>query len=203
MGGVGLVILVEGVHAFIGGDEVEVSGGEWKRAYDDFFKGRIGERYLTPIRLLQNERGRGEGFSIVSIQCALIEFLAANERGFRYEHGKPDDYANFRYSGSGKLFRESIVGVPPFSGLFNEGLAVEFYTHVRCSLLHEAGTTGGWKIRTRQHQTIDMATRTLCRDGLQMVIDTYCQEYAARLQKDAGLQQAFIRKFQWMADDAT
>ena len=48
----------------------------WKMAYDDFFMERIRTRYLWPIELLQKHGDdRGEGFSIVSLQCAMIEFL--------------------------------------------------------------------------------------------------------------------------------
>ena len=35
----------------------------------------------------------------------------------------------------------------PFKQVFNEPLAKEFYKNIRCPLLHEAATRGGWVIR--------------------------------------------------------
>ena len=50
----------------------------WAKAFHEFLFQRLESRYLKPIRLLQdNGTWEGEGFSIVSIQCALLEFLAA------------------------------------------------------------------------------------------------------------------------------
>ncbi|MBX4967799.1 hypothetical protein [Rhizobium binae] len=64
----------------VGADEED-----WASAYQDFFRQRLKLRYLDPIKLLGAPGGwQGEGFSIVSIQCALIEFLAASRSGKNY-----------------------------------------------------------------------------------------------------------------------
>jgi len=63
-------------------------GGEvalWKKAFDDYFYERLSLRYLEPIKVLQdNGTYQGEGFSIVAIQCTLIEFLESTVQGISY-----------------------------------------------------------------------------------------------------------------------
>lgn len=54
----------------------------WHRALDDYFVARLSLRYLNPIKVLQeNGTFQGEGFSIVAIQCTLIEFLESTVQG--------------------------------------------------------------------------------------------------------------------------
>ena len=53
----------------------------WAKAYKDYFYARLSYRYLKPLKTLQtNGPIRGEGFSIVAIQCSLIEFLPCSLR---------------------------------------------------------------------------------------------------------------------------
>ncbi len=54
----------------------------WEAAFNLFFRKRVETRYFEPIRLLQEHGGnKGEGFSIVALQCSLIEFLASTRDG--------------------------------------------------------------------------------------------------------------------------
>ena len=53
----------------IGGDTTK-----WDEAFEQYFFTRLTLRYLNPIRLLEAQRTfHGEGFSILAIQCTLIE----------------------------------------------------------------------------------------------------------------------------------
>ena len=56
----------------------------WEKAYDDYFLTRLKDRYLTPIDSIKENGGyTGEGFSIMTIICSLIEFLERdNSRRF-------------------------------------------------------------------------------------------------------------------------
>lgn len=67
-----------------------VPGGDravWQIAFDEYFHARLSLRYLDPIRILQeNGTFQGEGFSIVAIQCTLIEFLESTIRGLSYRY---------------------------------------------------------------------------------------------------------------------
>jgi hypothetical protein len=54
-----------------------VVGGEaeaWQRAFHEYFRTRLDLRYLNPIRVLQEDGTfQGEGFSILALQCTLID----------------------------------------------------------------------------------------------------------------------------------
>lgn len=63
------------------------TGDDWAYAFEVCLKARIQSRYLAPIIELQNGPYQGEGFTILTIQCALIEFLAALRRGWNYRLG--------------------------------------------------------------------------------------------------------------------
>lgn len=64
----------------------------WTTAFKDFFLSRLSLRYLNPIKVLQeNGTFQGEGFSIVAIQCALIEFLESTLQGRSYRYPRKGD----------------------------------------------------------------------------------------------------------------
>src|SRR5712692_10620294 len=75
-------------------DTLVVAGdaGAWRDALAKYFRPRLDLRYLNPIKLLQ-EHGtfQGEGFSILAIQCTLIEFLEATIQGISYRFLRRDE----------------------------------------------------------------------------------------------------------------
>lgn len=92
-------------------------GAPWKKAFEEYFVVRLSLRYLNPIKLLQ-EHGtfQGEGFSIVAIQCTLIEFLAAARAGKGYRLPKRGEPAlgEFEYSKSAEMFIAFLSQIEPF-----------------------------------------------------------------------------------------
>ncbi|TCR97805.1 hypothetical protein [Rhizobium sp. BK418] len=178
-----------------------VIGGDaslWAEAFQDFLFARLQSRYLKPIRLLQNEGSwEGEGFSIVSIQCAMLEFLAACRRGLIYRHKNPQP--PFEYSASGELFASFLSETAPFNALFSSDNAVEFYRKVRCALLHEARTKSGWTIHASGQTGVDCSRKIIYRDALQKLIEGYIDGYGRDLLTDTYLQAAFVRKFNDLA----
>lgn len=147
---------------------------------------------------------QGEGFSIVSIQCALIEFLAATHSGLAYRFLKAGEVLGpYEYSMSRQLFVDFLQRVPPFSGVFTTpAIATEFYGSVRCGLLHEATTKNGWRIHACGPAAIDAAKKIVFRNQLQTLILSYVEDFGAKLPEDEDLQAAFLRKFDRLADDA-
>ncbi len=180
----------------IGGDRQP-----WASAYEDFFRQRLKLRYLDPIKKLEDKAGwEGEGFTIVSIQCALIEFLSATRRGEKYRFLKNGQKLGpYEYSSSSALFQDFLSTIPPFSSHFNAASAREFYQSVRCALLHEARTSNGWRLWVSGRQPIDPVARIVYRQALQDAICTYLEEYGVELLSDTALQAAFIRKFDDLA----
>jgi len=170
----------------------------WDKAFDEFFFRRLESRYLKPIRVLQDKGSwEGEGFSIVSIQCALLEFLAACRGGLIYRHKNP--IPPYEYNLSGDLFATFLSTTAPFNALFKLEDAVEFYRQVRCALLHEARTKGGWIIHSSGRMGVDCTRKIVFRNTFQTQIIDYINDYGRDLLNDTDLQAAFIRKFDDLA----
>lgn len=177
-------------------------GAPWPGAFQDYFKARLESRYLAPIKLLQDHGTfQGEGFSIVAIQCTLIEFLAATLRGmsYRFVSKASPPLGTYEYSKSGKMFNDFLITEQPFAAVFTQAIAEDFYASVRCGLLHEARTKNGWTIWAKGNAIIDPVRKIVFRDNLQTAILDYVSQYGQTLLGDPALQAAFIRKFDDLA----
>ena len=171
----------------------------WKKAFDDFYLARLETRYFTPIKTLEkNAMQRGEGFAIVAILCSLVEFLESTLQGKTYRYRRKGDppLKIHEYEKSGEIFENFLATRAPFSNVFDEDLAKDFYTNVRCGLLHEARTKGGWLIRTGKDTgpMIDPTNRIIDRKSLQKGFGDFLDSYKSSLLADQERQGAFKRK---------
>ncbi len=176
----------------------------WDSAFHRFYRTRIDTRYLHPIASIQQDDTQlGEGFAIAALFCTLIEFLESCERGdnFRFigrtgTKLQPNEY-NERQASS--YFKDFLRTRKPFNTLIPSTLVDSFYQNVRCGLLHEARTKGGWVISTRASGGALISQKggqiTLFRNQLIPALETYFLEYRKRLLTNPTTQQAFIRKF--------
>jgi hypothetical protein len=171
----------------------------WRNALAQYFRPRLDLRYLNPIRLLQ-EHGtfQGEGFSILAIQCMLIEFLEATVRGISYRflrHG--ETLGPYEYASSRDVFVSFLCTRHPFATHFDEAIARDFYVGIRCGLLHEARTKNGWRIwaKSADGAVISREERLVYRDDFQAGLDEFIRWYEGALPTEPTLQEAFIRKF--------
>ena len=176
----------------------------WASAFHRFYRARIETRYLTPIALIEKDGAHlGEGFAIVALFCTLVEYLESVERG-----------DNFRFVGSTKValgsheyserqaktyFKDFLRTRAPFNSLVPASLIDSFYQDVRCGLLHEAQTKGGWIISANGPKgrlvTQQGGAIKLFRNQLVPAVETYVTDYKQRLLTDPNTQAAFIRKF--------
>lgn len=138
----------------------------WKEAVDLFEK-RINQKYLKPIEILISTNNRkGEGFVIVTTQCALIESFAAFKKGLIYNYNKPSQNGiPYEYKDCGELFINFLNSEEIFKNIFfiedNFGNkqpnvpfnANHFYSKVRCGLIHEARTKGNWYINATENDS--------------------------------------------------
>ena len=174
------------------------SASDWGSAFNDFFLQRLQLRYLDPIKVLQeNGSCLGEGFSIVAIQCSLVEFLESSFQGKNYKWLSQGQLLGaHEYSVSKDIFVSFLSNRPPFSGIFTIASARDFYVNVRCGLLHEARTKNGWKIWAYDSSgaIADTTSRVVYRDNFQEGLLNYIQQYGQDLQTDKALQEAFVRK---------
>lgn len=179
----------------LGKDDVDA----WKGAYRDFFVERLKRRYLDPIAVLR-ENGTliGEGFSIMAIQCTLIEFLEATRLGKTYRRPtKAQPLGQYEYCASGDVFADFLFKREPFSKTFNEETAEDFYLNVRCGLLHEARTRGGWRIWADGPDGVvaDIAAKKVFRNNFHAALLEYIKTFEAELLVSRELRDAFVRKF--------
>jgi hypothetical protein len=149
----------------------------------------------------------------MAILCSLVEFLEATRQGkeFRYIDRRkrkpvvPAFDPDNEYSGSQKYFINFLQNQKPFDDYFtSEELANEFYTAIRCGLLHEAGTKKGWKIKVAKSKTdklIDAEQKFVYRDNFKRAFDKYFEIYEEELTSDVKLQKAFIKKFNSLCND--
>jgi hypothetical protein len=180
-----------------------ISSGEtalWQTAFEDYFHERLAKRYLDPIKVLQdNGTFQGEGFSIVAIQCSLIEFLESAVQGISYRYhprGAPP-LSQYEYSSSSDVFVGFLTNRQPFAKDFDEATARDFYEGVRCGLLHEARTKKGWTIWAKSSEdiVIDAQQKIVYRNNFQTALLAFVEWYKGVLPLEASLQEAFIRKF--------
>lgn len=111
----------------------------WSRK-PEFIRRRLYERYVDPVRALDlypETKDKKNGFYIMAVSCLLIETLVAHWRGWETTE------ASKKVKGkSGKAFRLFFRTQPRFRCFHN----TKFYKNVRCGILHQGETTGGWSI---------------------------------------------------------
>lgn len=170
----------------------------WRGAFREFYLQRLTLRYLDPIKVLQESgESRGEGFSIMAIQCSLIEFLESTAEGLTYRWlPRGQNPGPYEYSSSRDVFVAFLRNRAPFSATFDEASSQDFYENVRCGLLHEARTRRGWRIWATGPVGIvaDTTERIAYRNNFQKAILDYLQAYEAQLPNSPAFQAAFIRK---------
>lgn len=146
----------------------------WRKAFALLNK-RMTDRYFTPISIIIEIGEKiGEGFSIVSLQCSLIETFAAFREGKIHSYSCDDYFINrfmrrhelnnlkekYKYGNSEQLFKDFLSSQFIFKDIFwklgvDDGknypdivFATDFYENVRCALLHDCMTKNNWVINT-------------------------------------------------------
>ncbi len=106
---------------------------------------RIRERYLEPTDFLigaENDKPaiqRRFGFTVLAIDCLLIETLGAFLEGLTDTIGKSKD-----------TFCKFLTTRPQFCHDFSKDLAEQFYYEFRCGVLHQAELGGTSKYQTKK-----------------------------------------------------
>lgn len=172
----------------------------WEKAFD-YLEKRLKTRYLNPIKHIE-ENGDigGEGFAIVAIICSIIEALESFYLGKSYRKGTTENPIdpNTEYYKSQPIFESFLQNREPFKNHFAvPGLATAFYENVRCAILHEAATRGGWKIQINSSTLVEQqgCNWILNRALFVQAIEEYMKWYRQELFAKRNLKEAFVRKF--------
>jgi hypothetical protein len=170
---------------------------DWERAVD-IFRLRISSRYLEPIDLLiekdSNRKiiNRRYGFSILAIDCLLMETLQAFREGLTDTKGK-----------SKEMFINFLTQREGFKHEFNKNDAVKFYYDFRCGVLHNAEIMGDsllWSVGMVKGKKADgkpYINRTKIHELIKKEVELYCEEL--RNKTNGEIRKNFRKKMNFIA----
>lgn len=193
------------------------------------FKKRVENYYFNPIdKVTEPEILNGEGFSILTIQCAVIEMLAAFRQGKIHNHKKPKSGGlRFQYKWASECFirflnTESIFKDHFFKIYRNNQRkkdrpfkAQDFYDKVRCGLMHEGRTKKEWKVNAKKDIRYDgtetifitknsdktiSIDRKILNKQLRNYFDNYIEELKEPTDKGRKLRRFLGRKLDHLFD---
>ena len=199
--------------------------------YDDvweaailLFEKRLMRKFFDPVQLIINGKTlKGEGFTIVTVQCALIEMFAAFRKGKIFNHNRTSDSPKYEYKESQKMFtsllRTASIFKDNFWELNQRGKvvinrpfnSVDFYKNVRCGLVHEARTKANWHITAtplnipikseKKFIVTEEGKTKIYRTILHYRLLDYLKEYLNELRNDADEGKILRRYFARKLDD--
>lgn len=181
------------------------------------FENRLKRKFFDPIQLIINGKTlKGEGFTIVTVQCALIEMFAAFRQGKIFNHSKSSSSPKYEYRESQKMFTSLLLSASIFKDNFwqlngkNKVVkdrpfdSIDFYRNVRCGLMHEARTKENWHINASPLTTYVKTEKKfivteegkikIYRTILHYRLLDYLSEYVNELRKDTK-ESEILRKF--------
>lgn len=122
---------------------------------------RLLERYILPCEVKQNKNG----FNVMASCCLLIESI----QGFYGGHNKTPK--------GDKTFEDFFSREKHFELIHKHKLGHEIYSHIRCGILHQGETTGGWRIRRDLYKIIDIQNKIIdanyFRDAMKKAVIDY------------------------------
>ena len=155
---------------------------DWKDAIK-LLKERVYERYFNPLKILiDNSENKGEGFTILTIECALVEFLATLEDGRIFKRNKLPTDKHCYYRRSAKIYQKFLRTTAIFDRYFYSSTGekplftpYDFYLNVRCALIHEAQTREKWEVKiykTNEQDKVNEICFDQTSDGKKLVYRT-------------------------------
>lgn len=109
----------------------------WKEAIR-IIRSRIQVRFINCIDSLSSRRYAG--FTVLAIDCLLLEAIQAFKRGYHTKNPKQSRAA----------YKELLLNSPHFAPWFADEKSVDdFYTYVRNGLLHDGETRKGYLVKTK------------------------------------------------------
>lgn len=135
-----------------------------KEGIAEFMYKRFSERYIEPFE----DNPKKNGFSMMAIACLMIEALECFRQGLSETSKKK----------SVKFFKKFFSHCDEFIDF--RGMGKQFYKHIRCGILHQAETTGGWII-SREGDLLDKKSKTINATKFLERLKTYLSKYKMAL----------------------
>ncbi len=191
------------------------------------FSTRQKRKYFDPIQHIINQKTlKGEGFTIVTVQCALIEMFSAFRKGKIFNPDKIAGGPKYEYKDSKQMFTSFLRSASIFQNNFwqlnpknkitidRPFNSMDFYKNVRCGLMHEARTKVNWNItatpleKSVKSESIFLASEhgkiKIYRTVLHYQLLKYLKEYTDELRKDTKdgeiLRKYLARKLDHLFD---
>jgi hypothetical protein len=125
----------------------------WDKAFEEYFRARIDLRYFGPIKTLQ-EHGtfQGEGFSILAVQCSLVEFLESTVQGIKYRFRRSGETLGpYEYSSSRDVYVSFSVNALHLHESLTKLLPMTFTltSDAGCYTKREPKTAGEFGLKVR------------------------------------------------------
>jgi hypothetical protein len=156
----------------------------------DFIYHRLHHRYLVPLSYIPREYK--SGFLMMASACLMIETIEAFRNGLKET---PDGKARETF----KAFFEREKDL--FPGLAAD--ATNFYRKVRCGILHQAETKGGYRI-LRGGQLFDAPNKTIDANKFIRALTKALDRYVGELRKshdDSSLWQNVLKKVKFISEN--
>lgn len=174
----------------------------WKTAID-IFNARIEGRFFNQIRVLlgngSNEIIDMNGFAITALECLLIETLAQFFFGVNTSRNYSKANSSGRRTGrwnSTDCYIDFLKGELP--EIFSASLANDFYTLIRCGILHSAQTKPGSCLSCQTERTVWKENEMFFVSVVKLAeaLYSYFDEYKKRLLDplEQTLRENFIKK---------
>jgi hypothetical protein len=122
---------------------LEMENSKDSKGIAAFINERFNERYVKPFEANENKNG----FIMMASACLMIEALESFRQGWKKSPNSALAFCQF-FDRNGR-----------FS--FLRGYSNEFYSHIRCGIMHQGETTGGWHIRRDLDVIFDSTTKTI------------------------------------------
>jgi hypothetical protein len=159
-------------------DYVRLKSNMDRQGIAELIRRRFRQRYLDPIISIPADRK--SGFCMVAVGCLMIEALESFYQGWPSSDRK-----------SKSAFCQFIDREPGLTLL--KAHAEAFYSSVRCGILHQAETTGGWRIRRdRGGLLFEAVTKTLNANEFINALSASLEDYCRRLESAAWTDPLWI-----------
>ena len=147
-----------------------------KQALGRFIVERFNERYFRPIL----DSPSKHGFAVLAIACLVIETLESFYQGLADTRGK-----------SSRMFQDFFARNTSLKALSEP--SDWFFTEIRCGILHQGETRGGWRI-LRTGPLLDRSGKVINANAILVTLKKAVEQYSIQLETDDVLWKNFKKK---------
>ena len=147
-----------------------------RKAIGQFFVERFDERYFRPVE----DSSSKHGFAVLAVACLVIETLES------FYQGRLDTK-----NASTQMFQDFLARDTPLKVLAGEN--DWFYKDIRCGILHQSESRGGWRV-LRSGPLLDAQAKALNATAILRALRSEVLLYAQKIQTDEQLWKNFCKK---------